>query len=69
MTLREYMRSHAGEYSMAESTVVITAEALDGPVGDQEVEAYLVGRDRAGHQKLHLYSIAPAVHLATLVTL
>lgn len=53
---------------MAESTVVITADALDGPVGDREVEEYLVGRDRAGHQKLHLYSIAPAVHLATLVT-
>ncbi len=67
MTLREYMTSHAGEYSMAESTVVITADALDGPVGDREVEEYLVGRDPAGHQKVHLYSVAPVVHLATLV--
>ena len=44
MTLREYMTSHAVEYSMAESTVVITADALDGPVGDRNVEEYLVER-------------------------
>jgi len=67
MTLREYMTSHAGEYSMAESTVVITEDDLYCPVGEQEVEEYLVGRDPAGHQKVHLYSVAPVVHLATLV--
>jgi hypothetical protein len=67
MKLREYMSTRQGEYSLAESTTTITVDKLDRRVGEQEVEEYLVGVDPVGRQKLHIYSVAPPVHIVTLV--
>jgi hypothetical protein len=67
MKLREYMRTRKGEYSLAESTTTITVDELDRRVCDQEVEEYLVGMDPDGRQKLHIYSVAPSVHIVTRV--
>jgi hypothetical protein len=67
MKLREYMRTRTGEYSLAESTMSVTVDELDRRVSEQEVEEYLVGVDPRGRQKLHIYSVAPPVHIVTRV--
>ena len=67
MKLREYMTTRAGEYSLAESATTVALEDLDGYVADQEVEEYSVGIDARGREKLHIYMVAPHVHVLTRV--
>lgn len=69
MKLREYMDTHPGDYSLAESTTAITVDELDLSVGELEVEEYMVGLHHAGREKLHIYSVAPIVHIVTRLTL
>lgn len=67
MKLREYMNTRTGEYSLAETTTMITVDELDRRVSEQEVEEYLVGEDPDGRQKLHVYSVPSHVHIVTRV--
>lgn len=67
MKLREYMKTRAGEYSLAESTTSVALEDLDRSVADQEIEEYSVGIDARGREKMHIYMVAPHVHVLTRV--
>ena len=67
MKLREYMKTRTGEYSLAETTTMITVDDLDRRVSEQEVEEYLVGEDPDGRQKLHLYAVPSCIHIVTRV--
>jgi hypothetical protein len=63
--LKEYMGTHEGEYSVAESTRPLTVKDLDRKLGDLEVEAYLLGTDGRGRRKFHLYTTDRPLHLVT----
>jgi hypothetical protein len=67
MKLKEYMGTHDGAYTIAESTQSITVEDLDVTLSDLEVEPYLLGDDGAGRRKIHLYSVDQPFHIVTHV--
>lgn len=67
MKLKEYMGTHDGAYTIAESTRAITVEDLDVTLSDLEVEPYVLGDDVAGRRKIHLYSVDQPFHIVTHV--
>lgn len=67
MKLQEYMATHHGDYTLAETMHPITPQDLDPSWAEMEVEPHLVGTDAAGRRKIHLYAADRRLHLATHV--
>jgi hypothetical protein len=65
MKLKEYMRTHEGEYLVAETTRTITVEELDEALGNLEVEPHLHGADATGQRRVHLYGADMPIHVVT----
>lgn len=67
MTLKEYMRTHAGKYLVAETMRPVTVEDLDQTLIELEVEPYLLGEDASGRRRIHLYTRDAPHHLVTYI--
>ena len=67
MKLQEYMATHHGDYTLAETMHPITPQDLDPSWAEMEVEPHLVGIDAIGRRKIHLYGVDRRLHLATHV--
>jgi hypothetical protein len=65
MKLKESMKTHEGEYLIAETTRSITVSNLDAALGEREVEPHVLGDDGYGRRCIHLYTTGWPHHLVT----
>ena len=67
MKLKEYMGTHEGAYTIAETNQAVSVENLDVRLRELEIEPYVLGEDVTGHRKIHLYRTDHPFHVVTLV--
>jgi hypothetical protein len=65
MTLEEYMRTHGGEYFLADSSTRISLDNLNAEFAEADIVVYVVGQDASGRCKYHLYWQTPHIHIVT----
>lgn len=67
MNLRDYMMSHPGQFTVAESDRPLTVDMLnDEALLQEEIALYRVGQTADGRAKFHVY-VRERIHIATFV--
>jgi hypothetical protein len=67
MNLRDYMMSHPGQFTVAETDRPLTVDMLnDELLLQEEVTLYRVGQTADGRSKVHVY-VRDHIHIATLI--
>jgi len=65
MNLRDYMMSHPGQFTVAESDRPLTVDMLnDDLLLQEEIALYRVGQTADGRSKFHVY-VRDRIHIAT----
>ncbi|HZU12667.1 MAG TPA: hypothetical protein VFB58_07490 [Chloroflexota bacterium] len=67
VTLRTFMETHAGDYTLAEGLATVSVDQLDPDLAAQPVDVYEVGLTPDGRSKVHLYVVNPHRHVLTYV--